>query len=224
MQPTPNSDVRGPVLVVEDDDAHARELTAAIGMVPGLSLGPRAESLAALRAIILDHETQAPVLVIVDLHLDDGSAVSALPDLANRWPDARLLVVSSLTDERSVVEAIRRGAHGFIVKSSPTDQLARGIEEVLAGNAPLTPSIARHIVSRLAVPSHPESTHRPALTPREAELLTALAEGCSYGEVAAQFGVSLSTVQSHVRNLYQKLRASSKVEAINRARRHGLLE
>lgn len=215
---------RGYALILEDDDFHADALVAAIARVEGLRPGPRTESLAALRKLLADVHREAPALVLIDLHLDDGSALDVVEEIAAHWPDARLLVVSSLTDERSVVEAFRRGAHGYVVKSSSIERLATAIGEVLAGHCPITPAIARHLVARLAPPPSPAPASRPSLSPRETELLTALGAGLSYAEVAEQFGVSMSTVQTHVRNVYRKLRATSKVEALNHARRHRLID
>ena len=196
----------------------------ALSLVPELGQVSRASSLAALRERLAEAAFPPPVLVMVDLHHDDGSALDMLGPMGARWPLARLLVVSALADERSVVEAIRRGAHGYVVKSASVEELARAIRDVMAGDSPITPRVARYLIERLALPAVRAGEVRPQLTTREFEVLKLLGEGLAYVDVGEQLGVSLSTVQTHVRNLYRKLRATSRIEAVNEARRQRLVD
>jgi DNA-binding NarL/FixJ family response regulator len=210
-----------PLWIVEDEDLHARALQAAAKRVPRLRVGARAQSLAEARAYLGRASEEEPLLVVLDLGLPDGSGVDLVGSVRRRWPQARVFVVSSLTDERVVLGAIRAGAHGYFEKGASTAALARAMEDALDGLSPLSPRIARHLVAQYSAPGGQDDA--VPLTSREQELLACLARGDSYAEAAACLGISLSTVQTHIRNLYGKLDVTSKLQAVNEARRRGLL-
>lgn len=210
------------VLLIEDDPVFAGALGRA---VRGLGMGwePQLATTVAegLRCVAeADDEVQ---LALVDMNLPDGSGLSVIRALRDQRPQVPALVVSSLSSERDVVNAIAEGARGYLHKNEPLEALTAGMQQVLQGHYPISPSLARYLFSRV----HPEAS-RPAasglaLTPKETETLRCIAQGMSYNETAAHMGVSLSTVQSHIRGLYRKLEVRSQVQAVGKAREHGLL-
>jgi DNA-binding NarL/FixJ family response regulator len=220
---TASPDLRAsPLWIVEDEELHARALLAAAALVRRLRVGARAASLAEARAQLSRRSSEEPILVALDLGLPDGSGVDLIGSIRRRWPRTRVFVVSALFDERTVLSAIRAGADGYFEKGVSTEVLARAMEDALDGLSPLSPRIARHLVTNL---SGFESQYvAEDLTPREQDVLHCIARGDSYSEAAAHLGVSLSTVQSHIRGLYSKLDVSSKLHAVKEARRRGLLE
>ncbi len=127
----------------------------------------------------------------------------------------------------SVIEAIRRGASGYIVKSADRRVLTTAIEDGLAGSCPISPGIARFLIRELRPPLPPEQApaevEKTHLTPRESQVLHCMAAGQSYAEAAAELRVTVGTVEAHIRNLYRKLEAHSKVQALLSARSRGLL-
>jgi DNA-binding NarL/FixJ family response regulator len=133
-----------------------------------------------------------------------------------------VLVTSVLSDEEHVVTALREGARGYVLKDASTANLATAIEQVLAGHAPISPAVARHLIRQLRERSAPHHD-APRLTPRERDLLEELAVGRSYAEAADRLGVTVSTIETHIRNLYKKLEAHSKTQAIAKARTWGIL-
>lgn len=162
-------------------------------------------------------------LALIDLGLPDVSGIDLIRVLRKRFTQLPIMVISVITSERTVLEAIRAGARGYILKSDSEPAIAAAIREVLEGNYPISPSLARTLFKLAGAPAAGEGGQVLKLSPRERETLQCLARGHSYAEVASLMGVALSTVQSNIRNLYRKLDASSQIQAINKARDAGLI-
>ena len=213
------------VLLVEDDVVHGAHLSEAVARVPGAAVTSWLKRIEELRARLADAATPAPDLVLLDLGLPGGSGIPLVREVRERWPDVTVLVVSVLADERSVVESIRNGSSGYIVKDGDGLAVSRAISNVLAGQFPISPAVARHLIANLSPAQTGARARRGEadLTDREHELLRHIAEGLSYAEAAEALGVAHSTVETHIRNLYRKLEAHSKSEAVSQGRARGLL-
>ena len=209
------------VIVVEDDPTHAAHLRSAVDAVAGLSVDATAATRGEAEALIARRRA-GPALLVVDLHLPDGSGLDVVRAARRAWPGTAVLVTSVLSDEDNVVGALREGARGYVLKDASTEGLATAIEQVLAGHAPISPAVARHLIRQLQGRTAPDDD-APRLTPRERDLLEELAIGRSYAEAAERLGVSVSTIETHIRNLYRKLEAHSKTQAIAKARTWGIL-
>ena len=162
-------------------------------------------------------------LALVDMHLPDGSGLEVIRALGQRHPDVPALVVSSLSSERSVIDAIAAGARGYLNKDEPVEMLTDSISQVLQGHCPISPSLARHLFKRVQGGSAIADSLPVQLTPKETETLRCISRGLSYNEAAGQMGISLSTIQSHIRSLYRKLEVRSQVQAVGKARERSLL-
>ncbi len=212
-------------LLIEDDPVFAGALGRA---VRGLGDGWEtvlATTVAEGLGCIREHGEDLQ-LALVDMNLPDGSGLAAIRALREQQPQVPALVVSSLSSERDVVDAIAEGARGYLHKSEPVQALTAGLQQVLQGHYPISPSLARYLFNRLRPDAQTSAAASPArvpLTPKETETLRCIAQGMSYNEAAASMGVSLSTVQSHIRSLYRKLEVRSQVQAVGKAREHGLL-
>lgn len=162
---------------------------------------------------------------LVDLGLPDGSGLDFVAEFAQEQPDANIAVCTVFEDERSVLQAIRAGASGYILKQDVATDLLRLIAQMQAGGAPLSPRIARHILRQLATADaqtvNPPEVH---LTPRELEVLNLVAKGMTLRGTAEVMGVAESTARSHVKNLYSKLGVKRRSAAVLEAMRHGLLQ
>ena len=162
-------------------------------------------------------------LALIDLGLPDMNGVEVIRAIRRRFEDLPILVVSVMSSERNVLEAIRAGARGYVLKDDSEETLAHAIGQVLQGNYPITPALARHLF-RLAedgaTTGHDDAT---GLSPKEIELLRLIARGCSYAEASERMGIAVSTVQFHIRNLYRKLEVNTRLQAVAKARDHGLL-
>lgn len=206
------------LLVVEDDSRFGSMLVDALDEGPGLKVS-------ALSGSVKDaiERMRSPLqfdVALIDLGLPDGSGVDVVAAMRRLRPGAVPLVFTVFDDAPTVFLAIRAGARGYLLKSTPRERLVELIREAHDGGAPMTPSIARLVVETLAQGSSP--AEQP-LTPREQEVLVLLAKGVSYQGIAEVLGIGLGTVQGHVKRIYEKLEITSKAEAATLAAKWGLV-
>ena len=161
-------------------------------------------------------------LAIIDMGLPDMAGQDVVRAVRRRFMAAPVLVVSSISAERTLLEAIRAGANGYLLKDGNPATITRGIRQALEGHSPISPALARHLF-RLAGQPQPSADTAIALTDKEREVLGHIGRGNSYAETASLMGVGLSTVQTHIRHLYRKLGAHSQTQAVLKARENGLM-
>lgn len=211
----------GPVTValVEDDDEARKRLVASIGSDGSLRLvGEYASGTAALAGLAAG----APDVLLVDLGLPDVPGLEIVRRIAGRFPACDILVVTVFGDEESVIGAFEAGARGYLLKGALEHDIAEDIRHLRSGGSPLSPVIARQVLKRL-VPAKPAAPAETLLTPRETEILNAIARGFSYAETASLLHLSVQTVHTHLKNIYKKLAVHSKTEAVFEADRRRLL-
>lgn len=207
------------VAIVEDRKQTREGLAALIDGTPGYrtvgSYGSMEEALPRVKAA-------PPEVMLMDVGLPGMSGIEGVRVLKERLPDLQILILTVYGDDDHVFEAICAGAHGYLVKDTPPDRLLEAIRELRTGGAPMSPEVARKVVTMFQKIAPPRSEdHR--LSARELEVLKLLAEGHSYKTAAARLAVSLDTVRFHVRNIYEKLHVHSKSEAVVKALRSGML-
>lgn len=213
------------VLLLEDDAPVRDRLAGIIGEWPGADVVAACATLAAATAVI---DSKSIDLLIADLNLPDGHGVQAIRMLRTRQPHAEAMVISALADDRTVIEAIEAGASGYLLKDSDPLNIIDAISDLLAGNSPISSTIARTLVRRLGgreggpTPVAKEAV-LPQLTPREMDILWGIAKGFTYGELAERLDISKHTVPVHIRNIYRKLQANNRSEAVYEASRRGLI-
>lgn len=207
-------------LLAEDDPVFSRLMQRALARIaPECRVSVCASGSEAMDEV--ERRTARFDLGLIDLGLPDLSGIEVIRSARRRFPEMRILVVSVIAAERSVVAAIQAGAQGYLLKDGSDDTVARGIADVLNGHHPISPSIARYLFRLAGAPS--EEPLAVSLSPKQGAVLRAIARGMSYAEVAVELGITTSTVQAHVRGLYRKLGAHSQMQAINRAREWGLV-
>ncbi|MDE2402167.1 MAG: response regulator transcription factor [Burkholderiales bacterium] len=216
------------VVVVEDNPQTAEFLATSINAHPQLTLAASFMTLAAARGWFA---RQGADLLLVDLGLPDGSGLSLMREVRRHWPRCDMLVVSMFGDEMNVVASIEAGAVGYVHKDDEAADIAETLLAVKRGASPISPMIARHLLLRMrpastTTPSGLEAAPAPAvaLSPREQEVLQHIARGLAYAEIARLQGVSVHTVQTHIKKLYGKLAVHSRSEAVFEANRLGLLD
>jgi len=211
------------VLLVEDDAPTRRHLARAVEANPALALIGRASSVAEGRAAL---ERETPDVLLTDLGLPDGSGIELIRELRRHAPGALAMVITALGDEKTVVSAIEAGASGYLLKDGSFDEVGAALLELLSGGSPISPSIARHVLRRLQredeAPPEP-APDAPRLTEREHEILTLIAKGFSFPEIAGLLSISAHTVTTHVRHIYEKLEVSSRASAVYEAVQLGLI-
>ena len=211
----------GPITValVEDDDEARRRIVASIQSDPTLRLAGEyrngAEALAGLA-------TLAPDVFLIDLGLPDIPGLEVVKRIAAVHPACDVLVVTIFGDEESILGALEAGARGYILKGALEHDIAGDIRHLRNGGSPLSPVIARQVLKRL-VPERAAPVSDGLLTPRETEILDAIARGFSYAETAGLLHISVQTVHTHLKNIYKKLAVHSKTEAVFEADRRRLL-
>ena len=207
------------VAIVEDQRPTREGLAALIAGTPGYAV---AGAWGALAPALSELERRPPHVVLLDLGLPGLVGTESVERVRERCPELPILVLTVFADDEHVFAALCAGADGYLLKDTPPVRLLEAIRELLAGGAPMSPEIARRVLTtfqRLSPPPPPER----ALSPRELDLVRLLAAGHSYKTAARELGVSLDTVRFHVRNVYDKLHAHSKSEAVAKALRAGLL-
>lgn len=209
-------------ILLTEDDGPVRERLAALlrGWDGGELIGVcanLADSLAMIAGQPVD-------LLITDLKLPDGNGIEAIRALRAGQPEAEAMVISVLADEGTVIDAIEAGASGYLLKDADSIDLVEAITELMAGRSPISSRIARVLVQRMSG-REKEDAPRPEnpLTAREMDILWGVAKGFTYGEIAEHLGISRQTVPVHVRNIYRKLEASNRSEAVFEAARLGLI-
>jgi len=212
------------VLIVEDDPEIAAALAEVVQRHPQLALAGIAHDVStALAALRRPYD-----VALVDLRLPDGHGIEVVREVA-RCETARCIVISVFGDEANVIAAIEAGADGYLLKDA--HDVANSILEVMRGGAPISPSIAAHLLRRFRSPAAVAVTPataasaaaRPPLAPRELELLECLARGLSYREAAERLSLSHHTVADYVKGIYRKLAVNSRGEAVFEAMQSGLI-
>lgn len=220
MPPTPLPQETGHRVALVEDDRVVREgLRALLDGSPGYACVAAARSVE--EALALPSQV-SPDTILLDIHLPGLRGSLGVAQLVEKWPSAVVLMHTISSDDELVFEALCNGAAGYILKRTPAARLLEAIAEAHEGGAPMSPEIARQVVSRFRRlgPARPAEE---ALSEREVEVLAALAAGSSYGETANALGVTINTVRSNIRSIYEKLQVHTKSEAVAKALRSGLI-
>ncbi len=155
-----------------------------------------------------------PDLVLMDIGLPGLSGIEATRRLKGRFPALEIVMLTTFEDSRSVVEAIKAGASGYLLKASTQGQLQEAILEVARGGSYLSGRIARKVLEEFRSELVPPTDPAPeSLTAREREILDQLVAGASYKAIAGRLGISVHTVNNHIRHIYEKLHVNSRAEA-----------
>ena len=163
-------------------------------------------------------------LALIDLGLPDGRGVDVVARLRERQPDAQAVVVTIHDDDEHLFPALQAGAFGYILKEQPREMLIEQLHRISQGEPPLSPSIARRVMSHFAAQARPQKALLPhvSLTERESEVLLRVAKGYTLPEIGVQLGLSRHTIADYVKQIYRKLNVSSRAEAALEAQRLGL--
>jgi DNA-binding NarL/FixJ family response regulator len=190
------------------------ELLAGIEVVGAAADGEQAVALAAeLR----------PQAVLMDLRMPRVDGVEATRRLRERDPGIRVIALTTYDDEQSVVQALRAGARGYLTKDAGAAEIRQALEAVVRGEAAIDPAVQHHLVDALATGPGTAGELPDGLTPREAEVLSLIAEGLTNAEIADHLVVSEATVKSHINHLFPKIGARDRGQAVTYAYRHDLV-
>ena len=169
------------------------------------------QGIEALKHIQLD-------VLLLDITLPKMNGLEAIPIIKEIQPDLNILILTVHDDNETVFTALRYGAVGYLLKGYSMEAIFSGIKEVVKGGAPISPSIARSIINTFRV----EET--PVLSKREMEVLQKLSNGSNNPQIAKELYVTTNTIKAHVKNIYKKLHVHSRVEAVRKAIRQGIIK
>jgi DNA-binding NarL/FixJ family response regulator len=210
------------VLIVDDDDLMRAGLIellnvdADIAIVGEAGNGPEA---------IHQARELTPDVILMDVRMPDLDGIQATQALTTTAPSAKVVILTTFEQDDYVFGAVRAGASGFLLKRTRPEELIAAVHTVAAGDALLSPSVTRRVIDRMArqpTPDFADATRLTDLTPREHDVLQALARGLSNREIAAALIVEESTVRTHVKRVLMKLGLRDRVQAVIYAYESGL--
>ncbi len=202
------------VIVVEDDRGLREELVKVLNSGPAVRcIGACASGEEALQII----PAKNPDVVLMDIRLPGISGINCVAELRQRLPALQIIMLTVYEDSESIFRALKAGAAGYLVKSSPPPKLLEAIVDVSKGGAPMSSHIARKVVQHFhSAGAAPDRTEE--LSPREREVLDLLACGYIYKEIGEKLGISPETVRTYVKNICEKMHVRSRVEAVGKHR------
>jgi DNA-binding NarL/FixJ family response regulator len=205
--------------IIEDQREIREGLAALIGGTPGF------ECTGAFRSVeeaMGPLQARPPRVLLLDVGLPGMSGIEAIPLLKGRLPGLSLLMLTVYGDDDRIIQAVCAGACGYLLKKTPPVRLLECLREVADGGAPMSPEVARRVMTLFREYRPPEKAAHE-LTPHETRLLRLLVDGHNYKTAAAEIGVTVHTISFHMRRIYEKLEVHSKSEAVAKALRQGLV-
>lgn len=197
------------VSIVEDNPSTRENLVLLLAEAKGLKcLSTFATGEEAVRCIPLEK----PEVALVDINLPGMNGIECVTQLKARIPELLVLMLTTYEQHDLIFKSLRAGASGYLLKNMPPEELIEAFEQVHAGGAPMSMQIARTVVDYFHQ-TQKSASEMKKLTPREYEILSLLAKGLLYKEIADALGVAFHTVRAHVRNIYDKLHIQSRAQA-----------
>lgn len=198
------------IAIVEDDAGLRESLVALVRRAPGLRcVADYGTAEAALEGI----PAAQPDVVLVDINLPGMSGIELVARLKTKTPKLQVMMITMYEDCDQIFASLQAGATGYLLKRSQPAEIIQAIEQLASGGSPMSPEIARKVVSFF----HKTPTQAAGvseLTKRETEILTQLAKGYLYKEIADNMGIGIETVRTHLQHVYGKLQVHSRTEAV----------
>jgi DNA-binding NarL/FixJ family response regulator len=198
------------VSIVEDDASIRQILTEWIGRAEGFRCHSVHDSAESALAKLPEEK---PRIVLVDINLPGQSGIECVRRLKPTMPNTQFMMLTVYEDTGHIFDALKAGASGYLLKRTPREELIASLKQVQEGGSPMTSYIARKVVQSF-YQTPPERLETEGLSPREREVLELLARGYFYKEITEALGISMSTVNTHVRRVYEKLHVHSRAQAV----------
>lgn len=202
-------------IVIYEDNANLREsLKSLLSLTDAYEV---AASFPDCSDIVNQVRSIKPGVLLMDIDMPGINGIEAVKKVREFDKDVQIIMLTVFDDNTHVFEAIYAGANGYLLKKYVSDKLLSAISEVLEGGAPMSPSIARMIIGNLHQPVQQVPENNYQLTAREKETLQLLSQGNSFKMIAAELGISIDTVRTHIKRIYDKLHVRSQIEAVSKA-------
>ncbi|HYV91629.1 MAG TPA: response regulator transcription factor [Chitinophagales bacterium] len=200
------------VIIYEDNDDLRDSLSQTLEEAKGLELltaFPNCE-------FVKEHvEVYKPDVVLMDIDMPVVNGLQGVKIISQNFPALPVIMLTVFEDDKNIFEAICNGATGYLLKKSSPEKIIDSIKEVINGGAPMTASVARRVLSFFPRSSTKDETNH--LSAREMEILSWLVKGNSYKMIANELSISIDTVRSHIKKIYEKLHVNSATEAVSKA-------
>jgi len=206
------------VSIFEDNSLLRESLVSLLGLKEDVTIVGAYENVLSVGDQI---ERDKPDLVLMDIDMPGMTGIEAVKKIRSFNNDVAILMLTVFDDNHHVFDAICAGASGYLLKKHISARLFSAIDEVLAGGAPMSPSIARMVISSMKTEATEQNPY--TLTPRELEVLRSLSKGNSYKLIAAEFFITIDTVRTHIKKIYEKLHVHSQTEAVAKALKEKLV-
>lgn len=201
------------VIIYDDQDQFRDSLTILIGDADDIEVVAAFDN---CETVIKDIDQLNPDILLMDIEMPGMSGIEAVKKIREVGSNVKILMLTVFEDNQSVFEALRHGANGYILKKTVASKLITQLREAYEGGAPMTASIASQVLKMFTQFSNPVVDDYK-LSEREKSVLHLLVDGNSYKMVASNMQISIDTVRSHIRNIYEKLHVNSKSEAVAKA-------
>jgi DNA-binding NarL/FixJ family response regulator len=198
------------VLIFEDNLLLRESISSLINLRDDWQLKGAYENVLAVKENLVEHN---PDLILMDIDMPGMSGIEAVRLIRKFNNSVPIIMLTVFDDNIHVFEALQAGASGYLLKKHISTKLFDAIHEVMDGGAPMSPSVARMVLASM----QQKSQNPYQLTTREQEILTSLSKGNSYKMIASEFSISIDTVRTHIKKIYEKLHVHSQTEAVSKA-------
>ncbi|NEP80921.1 MAG: response regulator transcription factor [Okeania sp. SIO3C4] len=198
------------VLLVDDENLIRRGLKALLKLENYLQIVGEAEN---GEIAINQIENLQPDVVLMDVRMPIMDGVAATKEICQRFPEVKILILTTFDDEQYVTQALRYGAAGYLLKDTPSEELGQAIQAVFKGYTQLGPGIGKKVISQMAIPVSNLPQNWQELTPREQEILKLIASGANNREIAKTLYISEKTVKNHITNILRRLNLRDRTQA-----------
>jgi DNA-binding NarL/FixJ family response regulator len=163
-------------------------------------------------------EHKHPDVMLMDIQLPGMSGIKGMEVIKGKYPEIEIIMLTVYHDSHKIFDSLKAGASGYLLKHTSLPEIKESIENLLKGGAPMSPQIARKVISHFNEES-PKKNENSMLTNREQDIVNGLVDGLSYKLIADRYDISIDTVRAHIRNIYKKLHVNSKAEVIAKSLR-----
>jgi DNA-binding NarL/FixJ family response regulator len=206
--------------IVEDNNTLRNSLTNLINQTDGMRC---VASLGNLLNVVSEFKKAQPDIALMDIGLPHISGIEGVRTVKENFENIQVLMFTVFDDDEKIFEAIKAGASGYLLKKSSPEEIIDAIQSLYNGGAPMTASIARKVIQSFQN-NHLNAKNEYQLTTRENEILHSLIDGLSYKKLAEKYFISVSTIRTHIRHIYEKLHVNSKSQAVAKALKKDLFD